>query len=116
MLNGCYCRYEELMWGSFMSKQDDIRKFRVDIPERDLEQLRLRIGATRLPDEEIVDNESQGVQLATMQKLAHYWSTDHDWRKCEAKLNAVPNFVTNINGLDIHFIHVRSKHEHALPM
>ena len=93
-----------------------IRPFTIEIPEADLEDLRARIAATRWPEKETVDDESQGVQLATMQALARYWATEYDWRKCEAKLNAVPNFITEIDGLDIHFIHVRSKHEDALPL
>ncbi len=93
-----------------------IRPFRVNVPEEQLVDLRRRIAATRWPDKETVTDPSQGVQLATIQKLARYWQTDHDWRKIEARLNALPQFVTEIDGLDIHFIHVRSKHENALPM
>ena len=84
--------------------------------EQQLVALRQRIAATQWPEHETVTDESQGVQLATMQKLARYWQTEYDWRKCEAKLNAVPQFITEIDGLDIHFIHVRSKHENALPI
>ena len=84
--------------------------------EEELAELRRRIAATRWPDRETVTDQSQGVQLATIQKLARYWATDYDWRKCEAKLNALPHFITEIDGLDIHFIHVRSKHENALPL
>jgi pimeloyl-ACP methyl ester carboxylesterase len=94
----------------------EIRKFTIDIPEADLEDLRARIAATRWPEKETVDDASQGVQLATMQALARYWETEYDWRKCEAKLNSVPNFITEIDGLDIHFVHARSKHEDALPV
>jgi pimeloyl-ACP methyl ester carboxylesterase len=94
----------------------DIRPFHVSFPDTDLAELRRRVKATRWPDRETVADASQGVQLATMQKLAAYWATDHDWRKVEARLNAVPNFMTTIDGLDIHFIHVRSKHENALPI
>ena len=94
----------------------DIRPFHVDVPETELIELRRRINATRWPDRETVTDSSQGVQLATMQKLARYWATDYDWRKVEAKLNALPQFITTIDGLDIHFIHVRSKHENALPL
>ena len=94
----------------------DIRPFRVNVPDAELADLRRRIKATRWPEVETVANASQGVQLATMQSLAHYWTTDYDWRECEARLNDVPNFITNINGLDIHFIHVRSKHQNALPV
>ena len=94
----------------------DIRPFHVSIPEADLADLRRRIKATKWPEKETVSDESQGVQFATTQKLARYWATDHDWRKAETKINAVPNFITNIDGLDIHFIHVRSKEKNALPM
>lgn len=95
---------------------DAIRPFHVNIPKSDLTELRRRIKATKWPEKETVPDASQGVQLATMQKLARYWATDYDWRKCEAKLNALPQFVTTIDGLDIHFIHVRSKRPHALPL
>ena len=95
---------------------DAIRRFTVNFPEADLADLRNRVKATRWPDRETVKDTSQGAQLATMQALARYWATEHDWRKIEAKLNALPQFVTEIDGLDIHFIHVRSKHENALPM
>ena len=105
----------------------DIRPFHINIPEEELIELRRRINATRWPDKETVmepnfrqrgapPNWGQGVQLATMQKLAGYWSRDYDWRKIEAKLNSLPQFITKIDGLDIHFIHVRSKHENALPL
>jgi pimeloyl-ACP methyl ester carboxylesterase len=93
-----------------------IRPFQVNIPEAELTDLRRRITAARLPDKETVADFSQGVPLATVQKLAKYWATEYDWRKVEARLNAVPNFITEIDGLDIHFIHVRSKHENALPV
>jgi pimeloyl-ACP methyl ester carboxylesterase len=95
---------------------DAMRPFRVNIPEEALVDLRRRIAATRWPERETVADASQGVQLATTQALARYWATDYDWRKVEAKLNALPNFITEIDGLDIHFIHVRSKHEKALPV
>ena len=95
---------------------DAIRPFRVNIPEEDLVDLRRRLAAIRWPDKETVADATQGVQIETMQNLVRYWATNHDWRKCEAKLNALPQFVTEIDGLDIHFIHVRSKHENALPM
>jgi pimeloyl-ACP methyl ester carboxylesterase len=91
-----------------------VRPFQVSVPEAKIAKLRSRIDATEWPDRETVADESQGVQLATMQGLARYWATDYDWRKCEAKLNSLPNFMTEIDGLDIHFIHVRSKHEKAL--
>jgi pimeloyl-ACP methyl ester carboxylesterase len=93
-----------------------IRPFQVNVPEAELTDLRRRIVATRLPERETVTDFSQGVPLATVQKLARYWATEYDWRKVEARLNAVPNFITEIDGLDIHFIHVRSKHEKALPV
>jgi hypothetical protein len=95
---------------------DAIRPFHVTFPQADLVDLRRRIVATRWPGRETVSDATQGVQLATMQKLAHYWATDYDWRKVEARLNALPQFVTTIDGLDIHFIHVRSKHANALPV
>jgi pimeloyl-ACP methyl ester carboxylesterase len=94
----------------------EVRPFRIDVPEEDLVDLRRRIAATQWPEKETVADESQGVQLATIQELARYWATDYDWRKCEAKLNALPQFMTEIDGLDIHFIHVRSEHEDALPL
>jgi pimeloyl-ACP methyl ester carboxylesterase len=93
-----------------------IRPFQFEVPEAELIELRRRINATRWPDRETVTDESQGVQLATTQALARYWATEYDWRKCEARLKALPQFVTEIDGLDIHFIHVRSKHENALPL
>jgi len=93
-----------------------IRPFHINFSDEALVDLRRRIKATRWPDRETVMDETQGVQLATIQKLARYWQTDHDWRKCEARLNALPQFMTEIDGLDIHFIHVRSKNENALPL
>jgi len=92
-----------------------IRPFHVNVPEAELTDLRRRIHATKWPERETVTDASQGVQLATTQKLARYW-TEHDWRRCEANLNALPQFMTEIDGLDIHFIHVRSKHKNALPV
>ena len=99
-----------------LSNNLDIRPFRVNVPEAELTELRRRINATRWPSKELVADRSQGVQLATLQALAHYWTTDYDWRKVEAKLNALPQFITEIDGVDIHFIHVRSRHENALPL
>ena len=93
-----------------------VRPFHVEVPEDDLADLRRRINATRWPSEELVDDRSQGVQLATMRELARYWATDYDWRKAEARLNALPQFTTEIDGVDIHFIHVESPHEDALPL
>src|SRR3954463_10985998 len=93
-----------------------ISPFHVDTPEEDLAELRRRIAATRLPTEELVADRSQGVQLATIKALAHHWETDYDWRKAEAKLNALPQFTSEIDGVDIHFIHVKSSHENALPL
>jgi pimeloyl-ACP methyl ester carboxylesterase len=93
-----------------------IRPFHVSVPEADLADLRRRIAATRWADREVVNDATQGVRLETMQKLARYWATDYDWRQVEARLNALPQFVTTIDGLDIHFIHVRSKHANALPV
>ena len=97
-------------------KADAIHPFTFRAADADLAELRRRIAATKWPERETVADDSQGVQLATMQKLASYWATHHDWRKVEARLNALPQFITEIDGLDIHFIHVRSKHENALPM
>ncbi len=93
-----------------------IRTFQIDVPEEQLAELRRRIVATRWPSKELVADRAQGVQLATLQALARYWTTDYDWRKVEAKLNALPQFMTAIDGVNIHFIHVRSRHENALPL
>src|SRR5215204_7052015 len=98
------------------AKDGAIRPFSVDVPEEDLDELRRRIAATRWPSKEPVDDRSQGVQLATMQELVRYWTTDYDWRKAEEKLNALRQFTTEIDGVEIHFIHVRSPHEDALPL
>ncbi|MDQ3822916.1 MAG: epoxide hydrolase [Actinomycetota bacterium] len=94
----------------------EIRPFHVEVPDEALDDLRRRIEATQWPEKETVDDESQGVPLALIQELARYWATEYDWRKCEEKLNALPQFVTEIDGLEIHFIHVRSRHEDALPL
>jgi hypothetical protein len=94
----------------------EIRPFEVHVPEEQLADLRRRIAATRWPSRELVADRSQGVQLAALQQLARYWSTDYDWRRCEAGLNALPQFTTEIDGVDVHFIHVRSRHEDALPL
>jgi hypothetical protein len=94
----------------------DIRPFQVEIPEEELAELRRRIRATRWPSKELVADRSQGVQLATLQELARFWTTEYDWRRCEARLNALPQFTTQIDGVDIHFIHVKSPHENALPL
>ena len=94
----------------------DIRPFHLDVADEDLAELRRRIAATRWPSKELIEDRSQGVQLATAQELARYWTTDYDWRKAEAKLNALPQFTTEIDGVEIHFIHVRSEHENALPL
>jgi pimeloyl-ACP methyl ester carboxylesterase len=98
------------------SDQNAIRPFHVNVPEAELTELRRRINATRWPERETVTDATQGVQLATTQALASYWAKEYDWRKVEARLNALPQFITEIDGLDIHFIHVRSKHENALPL
>ena len=94
----------------------EIHPFQVGIPEDELAELQRRIEATRWPSQELVADRSQGVQLATLQALARYWTSEYDWRKCEARLNALPQFTTEIDGVDIHFIHVRSRHENALPL
>ena len=99
-----------------MSSTDTIRPFRIDIPEESLQELRRRVAAPRWPDRETVSDRAQGVQLAKVQELVDYWATEYDWRKLEAKLNALPQFITEIDGLDIHFIHVRSPHANALPL
>jgi pimeloyl-ACP methyl ester carboxylesterase len=94
----------------------EVRPFHIDVPEEELVDLRQRIAATQWPEKETVADQSQGVPLAMIQELARYWATDYDWRRCEARLNALPQFITEIDGLDIHFIHVRSQHEDALPL
>src|SRR5215468_6677227 len=99
-----------------MSTTTDIRSFQIEIPEEPIDDLRRRIAATRWPTKELVEDRSQGVQLATLRELARYWTTEYDWRTCEARLNALPQFTTEIDGVDIHFIHVTSRHEHALPL
>jgi pimeloyl-ACP methyl ester carboxylesterase len=99
-----------------MSNETEIRPFRVDMPDEAVADLRRRIAATRWPHKELVADRSQGVQLATIQELARYWAIDYDWRQCEAKLNALPQFTTEIGGVDIHFIHVKSPHGNALPL
>src|SRR5215218_10716956 len=109
-------RKGDLKMTSRVGEEAAVRPFRIDIPEAALVDLRRRIADTQWPEKETVADESQGVQLATMQELARYWATDYDWRKCEAKLKALPQFMTEIEGLGIHFIHVRSKHENALPL
>src|SRR5580700_4345062 len=99
-----------------MSGETEIRPFRVDMPDEAIADLRRRIATARWPSRELVADRSQGVQLATARELARYWTTEYDWRRCEAKLNALPQFTTQIHGVDIHFIHVRSKAADALPL
>ena len=99
-----------------MDKSKAIQPFKVEIPEEQLVDLRRRLAAARWPTKELVTDRSQGVQLATLRELARYWANDYDWRKCEARLNALPQFMTEIDGVNIHFIHVRSRHENALPL
>src|SRR5579863_185586 len=99
-----------------MSSQTDIRPFQAEMPDEAIADLRQRIAATRWPTRELVADRSQGVQLATIQELARYWAADYDWRRCEAKLNALPQFKTEIDGVDIHFIHAKSPHSGALPV
>jgi pimeloyl-ACP methyl ester carboxylesterase len=106
----------EVVVGTAAETGIDVRPFQVEIPDEQLEDLHRRIAATRWPTKELVDDRSQGVQLATMKELARYWTTDYDWRTVEARLNALPQFTTEIDGVDIHFIHVRSRHENALPL
>src|SRR5262245_40107581 len=98
------------------TKADAILPFRINVPDKVLANLRRRLSATRWPTKELVEDRSQGVQLATLRALARYWSTGYDWRKCEARLNALPQFRTTIDGVNIHFIHVRSRHANALPL
>src|SRR5687768_1081419 len=93
-----------------------IRPFKVQVPQAALEDLRDRIADTRWPDRETVDDQSQGIRLAKLKPLVEYWGTDYDWRRAEAKLNALPQFITTIDGVDIHFIHVRSRHPNAMPL
>jgi pimeloyl-ACP methyl ester carboxylesterase len=106
----------EVLMSGTVETAIDIRPFQVEISEEELAELGRRIKATRWPSKELVADRSQGVQLATLQELARYWTTEYDWRKCEARLNALPQFTTQIDGVDIHFIHVRSRHENALPL
>jgi pimeloyl-ACP methyl ester carboxylesterase len=101
---------------STTTQEPSIRPFRVNVPDEELAAMRGRISATRWPTKELVADRSQGVQLATLQELARYWTSEYDWRKCEARLNALPQFTTEIDGVEIHFIHVRSRHENALPL
>src|SRR5512135_1248519 len=101
---------------SSMPANGEIRAFRVEMPDEAIAELRRRIAATRWPSRELVTDRSQGVQLVPLLELARYWGADYDWRRCEAKLNALPQFTTEIDGLDIHFIHVKSRHENALPL
>src|SRR5499426_686724 len=101
---------------STVDASTEIRSFQVDIPEERIDDLRKRVAAMRWPTKELVPDRSQGVQLATLQELARYWTTEYDWRTCEARLNALPQFKTEIDGVDIHFIHVKSPHENALPL
>ena len=98
------------------SGNEAIRPFHFNFPASEITELHRRVNATRWPDKELVKDSSQGVQFATMQKLARYWTTEHDWSKCEARMKALPHFITNIDGLDIHFIHVKSKNANAMPM
>ena len=95
---------------------NEIRSFQIEVPQEQLDDLRRRVAATRWPSKELVADRSQGVQLATLEELARYWATEYDWRKVEAKLNALPQFTTEIDGVQIHFIHVKSRHENALPL
>jgi hypothetical protein len=97
------------------SAESAVRPFRIEVPQGDIDELRRRIDATRWPTRELVTDRSQGVQLGAIQKLARYWTSEYDWRRCEARLNGLPQFKTEIDGLDIHFIHVESAHKNALP-
>jgi pimeloyl-ACP methyl ester carboxylesterase len=106
----------EVVMSSTVQTTTEVQPFHLEIPDEQIEDLRRRITTTRWPSKELVPDRSQGVQLATLQELARYWATDYDWRKAEAKLNALPQFTTEIDGVEIHFIHVQSKHESALPL
>jgi pimeloyl-ACP methyl ester carboxylesterase len=108
--------HKEVIVSSSVQTSTEVKPFHFEVSDDELEDLRLRIGATRWPSKELVDDRSQGVQLKTLQELARYWETDYDWRKAEAKLNALPQFTTEIDGVEIQFIHVKSPHENALPM
>ena len=99
-----------------MSSEGEVRQFQIDFPEAELDELRRRVNVTRWPEQETVTDDSQGVRLALMQDLARYWGSEYDWHSCQDRLNALPNFMTEVDGLGIHFIHVRSQHEDALPM
>src|SRR5262245_7516880 len=101
---------------SLTAQATAIRPFRIEVPEEQLAELRRRIEAMRWPSKVLVGDRAQGVQLATLQALARYWTTEYDWRRCEARLNALPQFTTVVDGVEIHFIHVRSRHENALPL
>jgi epoxide hydrolase-like protein len=105
-----------LVAATSLGQDTSIRPFRVHVPEKAITDLRHRIRDTRWPDKETVADSSQGAPLARLQELIRYWGTGYDWRKCEARLNALPNFVTTIDGVDIHFIHVRSRHKNAMPL
>src|SRR5262245_41961723 len=107
---------EEAVMSTTVKSATEITPFHVEFPQEDLDDLHRRITATRWPSKELVGDRSQGVQLATVQRLARYWVTEYDWRRCEAKLNALPQFTTEIDGVVIHFIHVKSRHENALPL
>src|SRR6201986_223667 len=98
------------------SPESAVRPFRIEVPQGEIDELRRRIDATRWPTRELVTDRAQGVQLAAIQNLARYWTSEYDWRRCEARLNALPQFKTQIDALDIHFIHVKSAHENALPL
>ena len=115
VMQAALCNAQTGSTGTVISDKT-IRPFQVHVAQADLDELRRRVLATRWPDKETVNDRSQGVQLKKLQELIHYWGTDYDWRKAEAKLNALPQFVTNIDGVDIHFIHVRSKEPNALPI
>src|ERR687895_714979 len=108
-----HCISKEVVMSTTIETAIEIRPFDLEIPEEQMDDLRRRIAATRWPSKELVPDRSQGVQLATLQELARYWETDYDWRKAEAKLNALPQFKTEIDGVEIHFIHVKSEQENA---
>jgi pimeloyl-ACP methyl ester carboxylesterase len=107
---------KEILMSIGVAAANEIRSFKIEVPRDQIDELRRRIAATRWPTRELVADRSQGVQLATLQELARYWTNEYDWRTCEARLNALPQFTTEIDGVEIHFIHVRSRHENAMPL
>src|SRR5260370_2445298 len=111
-----HCVSKEVVMSSTVQTASELRPFRVDMPDEAIADLQRRIATTRRPSRELVTDRSQGVQLATIQELARYWTSDYDWHACEARLNALPQFKTESDGVDIHFLHVKSPHADAIPL